>query len=794
MLLHDLHHVMKHLYFLKEELWDGYITTCIRLKVFESVCTILYLNLWDLPICGSQSFAQISNMASENFITSQSLWNREAILPLFKGLRLSKNWIKSYSPSKEDPTDIAPGNEDNILQPLTDLTVATKMTCSVCKTAFKSRQEQVLHYKSDWHCENLRRKKQGLQPVTEGVTDLSCRNDQINEESLLDDLESSDSMSSAASTSSSDTDNEQSNAKTECKGQRHAKLFFENESGEIFSVYKCLILSRKETLPNEDEIEERVKNLPQHTSWAIILLGGGHFAAGIFKEHEVIVHKTFHRYITRAKQGTTQSIYDQHSKNAKSAGANLRRHNEMALVEEINALLLSWSDYLNDCSHIFYRAAGRNVRALCGKKKPLFLKEDVRLRNIPFPTNKASFQEVVKVHTKLSTILCHGRGFECGNKNQFSTSTSSSPKKFSNTEAVVETDKTKDLQYVIKSNNVVENSQTLKDNCSKCASPSETEHHKCDKKRRLKHHKMAKREQFSDSGRKAHQETPLHSRSTSCDSSDGNIIVEFEDEVIDTSSLRLFETTTSKVKKNNTSFKNATMHEKITSSISFDKEEQRLHNSLYTACTVNDISTVQRLLQPLKEKEPTKEVIDNQNNTQSPETILQALNSPFGRTKSSLLHIVSQCGFHELLWLLLESGADPSITDIKGRPPYVLAVNKDTRNSFRRFMSAYPEKYDYVKTQIPSPLSDVMEQAQMQRIQQHRQQKRQRAKARQANEQEKAGFLKLTDSEKKTYITNAPAKLRCFLCGKVLELKTMFEYNNFKFCTIKCLQQHRKNN
>ena len=46
---------------------------------------------------------------------------------------------------------------------------------------------------------------------------------------------------------------------------------------------------------------------------------------------EVIVHKTFHRYVVRAKRGTAQSVHDKQGHFPKSGGATLRRYNEAAL-------------------------------------------------------------------------------------------------------------------------------------------------------------------------------------------------------------------------------------------------------------------------------------------------------------------------------------------------------------------------------------------------------------------------------------------------------------------------------
>ena len=47
---------------------------------------------------------------------------------------------------------------------------------------------------------------------------------------------------------------------------------------------------------------------------------------------EAVVHKTFHRYVVRAKRGTVQSVRDGQGSAPKSGGATLRRYNEAALA------------------------------------------------------------------------------------------------------------------------------------------------------------------------------------------------------------------------------------------------------------------------------------------------------------------------------------------------------------------------------------------------------------------------------------------------------------------------------
>lgn len=51
------------------------------------------------------------------------------------------------------------------------------------------------------------------------------------------------------------------------------------------------------------------------------------------------------------------------------------------------------------------------------------------------------------------------------------------------------------------------------------------------------------------------------------------------------------------------------------------------------------------------------------------------------------------------------------VRDEKGRTPYAVAGDKETRNEFRRFMACHPDRYDYVKAQVcfvKSPLSPVI--------------------------------------------------------------------------------------
>ena len=53
--------------------------------------------------------------------------------------------------------------------------------------------------------------------------------------------------------------------------------------------------------------------LPGRTTWADIMLGGGNFAGAVFRAGDLWVHKTFHIYTVRAKQGGSQGSADNKS-------------------------------------------------------------------------------------------------------------------------------------------------------------------------------------------------------------------------------------------------------------------------------------------------------------------------------------------------------------------------------------------------------------------------------------------------------------------------------------------------
>ncbi|XP_022238619.1 ankyrin repeat and zinc finger domain-containing protein 1-like isoform X2 [Limulus polyphemus] len=325
------------------------------------------------------------------------------------------------------------------------LKVSSKMACSVCSTVFTTRNEQIQHYKLDWHRFNLKQKLAGKLPVSEDTFDTvaddisslsasDLESDYEDSERDYTDTSGSEALSSpvrrprpsgiptrirfkklhhqAPSVTSSDTegdDTDGSERSSPSKARFEPKVYLKNKENQVIALYRS-VLHGKLAVPHcQKDLVSLASQLPSQMKWLIILVGGGHFAAAVFNGTEVVCHKTFHRYTVRAKQGGSQGSKDSRQGiQPKSAGASLRRHNEMAIIQDIQTLLNSWSDELQTCDRIFYRAPSFNRVTLFGNKNPPFKKNDPRLRTIPFPTRRATFSEVQRIHRILATLECFG--------------------------------------------------------------------------------------------------------------------------------------------------------------------------------------------------------------------------------------------------------------------------------------------------------------------------------------------------------------------------------------------------
>eukprot|EP00667_Euglena_gracilis_P007885 EG_transcript_7960 len=144
---------------------------------------------------------------------------------------------------------------------------------------------------------------------------------------------------------------------------------------------------------------------PLRLQWLLLLSHGGYFAAAVYLNGKPLVHKTFHRYICRRKQGGRQSTHDKGGGSMSTVGSQLRRHHEAKWKEKICETLTEWAPYLQSCSGLFLHAPGpANMRDLFFDKGPL-RRGDPRIQTVPFTTGRPSFEEIRRTYMLLSTVI-----------------------------------------------------------------------------------------------------------------------------------------------------------------------------------------------------------------------------------------------------------------------------------------------------------------------------------------------------------------------------------------------------
>ncbi len=149
------------------------------------------------------------------------------------------------------------------------------------------------------------------------------------------------------------------------------------------------------------------------------------------------------------------------------------------------------------------------------------------------------------------------------------------------------------------------------------------------------------------------------------------------------------------------------------------------------ACKTGDIQSLRTLLQLPEDQEEEK---NGEERNRSSSVSSRLLNKPIDSAGFTLLHVASAAGQKSVIRLLLDEGSDPAnqyaltqsfqsstsrfscgrrgrvilvnvfFRDKKGQTPYGVAPEKDTRNTFRKYMAEHPQKYDYTKAQVDQSL------------------------------------------------------------------------------------------
>ncbi|KAM3861949.1 tRNA endonuclease ANKZF1 [Diretmus argenteus] len=659
------------------------------------------------------------------------------------------------------------------------------MLCSACRCPFNSREEQMEHYKLDWHRFNLRQKIGGLPPVTAeeferktGTGDVSS----ISGSESDSGEEDSDSDWVGGSSDVTRTDNESSVEADAAPSRPSSKVVFQNLEGQYLSLYRCVLQGKSD---GEQDVAASLKTISKKTVWVILMTGGGHFAGAVFRGKEVLQHKTFHRYTVRAKRGTAQGLRDAQNRShaPKSAGAALRRYNESALVKEIQDLLEGWAEQLKEASAIFLRAPSYNKTMFFGGRVAPLDKKDPRIRTIPFATRRATFREVKRVHEVLSTVHVHGKDID------ISTVFSPSKKAWKKT-----------LKPTAQANPNQEKAEA-----DEAASSDEEERGEIQletveltigtlelREFEIQPSRQRRRRRRKKEGHKLQNE---ELNTVEADEVEEEVQ---EEPTADTPQ----EKHTKTMGKRKAQSKKSRLEEEV------ELWEYGPRDALYTACKVGDVDSLRGLLQLPKETTEGQEEPDVPRAIVSPLTLL---NKPIDSSGFTLLHVASAAGQKAAVMLLMDAGADPACRDNKGQTPYIVAPEKDTRTVFRKYMGENPDKYDYSKAQIPGPLTAEIEskktekkKAQKAAKKQREKEQKEERKKQELEAEEKKRFAALSDREKRALaaekrlaeqVAGGLANIkRCWLCGQSLLGKTPFRYLDYSFCTPRCVQAHRKAN
>ncbi|TMS06303.1 Ankyrin repeat and zinc finger domain-containing protein 1 [Larimichthys crocea] len=669
----------------------------------------------------------------------------------FTGLREVLKQVANTDPALEESEDKSP-EDDSQRESSLVREVSGKMVCSACRCTFSNREEQMEHYKLDWHRFNLRLKISGMPPVTaEEFERKTGAGDMSSISGSESDSEEGDSDSDSGGTSSNvnGTDNESSAETGLISARASSKVVFQNSAGQYLSVYRCILQGKSD---DEQDAGRSLKAISNKTVWVIIMTGGGHFAGAVFRGKEVLQHKTFHRYTVRAKRGTAQGLRDSQNRShtPKSAGAALRRHNEAALVKDIQDILVSWAEHLKEASAIFVRAPSYNKTIFFGGRAAPLDKKDPRIRTLPFATRRATFRETQRVHEVLSTVHIYGKDTD------MSAVFSPSKKAWKKTvrpAAQINTDQEKAEENNDSSDKEEDGEIQLEmvEMTLGTLDLRESEIYPPRHRRRR---------------RRKREETQIQNEELSNTEADDR-----EEEMPEAVPAGDAAPETQSKKRKRKAQSKKQLKEMVDESW-----EYSLRDALYTACKVGDVDSVCRLLQlPAAETAESEERPES--NTSDVKSPLTLLNKPIDSSGFTLLHVAS-------------AAAQKAVSEA--------AHGRRSRPSL----------------QVPGPLTTEIESKQSEkkkaqkalRKQREKEQKEEKRKQEQEAE-EKKRFASLSDREKRalaaerrlaeqaaaTGVSLSNVK-RCWLCGESLLGKIPFQYLEYSFCTPRCVQAHRKAN
>ena len=277
---------------------------------------------------------------------------------------LPESLLQSISPQTED---------DSSIKHVAAQSSQALRGCITCgMEVFDSRAQQVLHYKSDLHIINLRRRMKDLPPITseEAAVLLDLEDEEEDPGNGEDDMNDSEGSEGEIEHEDEkyddDGDDDQQvgfvaalrNAR-DVAGVRHQvskaagpQLVFQLSmpfASQQLVVSRCLFPVLASQWSPWHSLRALTSRSSSSNKWLVLLMQSGRVAAAVFDGPKLLVHKCLKRYTIRAKSGGAQSASDASGRKAQSMGASLRRHGEQRLKEDVWHLLHMWNAELQLC-------------------------------------------------------------------------------------------------------------------------------------------------------------------------------------------------------------------------------------------------------------------------------------------------------------------------------------------------------------------------------------------------------------------------------------------------------------
>ncbi|KAI8337712.1 hypothetical protein BC941DRAFT_426002 [Chlamydoabsidia padenii] len=335
------------------------------------------------------------------------------------------------------------------------------LSCGTCQQLFTDRTEHREHFCTDWHRYNIKRKLIFDQaPVSEAEFDdmLADLSDSLSgsesEQDISEDDDEDDGVKNKIGSELGTISEEDKVAtlvgkqqirldeaqaiedqvaattsqwKTHLEQKYSAVTWFSVPSltkvPYHLGIYRLLLESRKTATGAIEAVNQIQQSTPSNKQsspriWTLLMMGGGHFAGAVIdvnqskgmveqqgsKQVNILTHKTFHRYTTRRKQGGSQSANDNGKGKANSAGAQIRRYNEMALQQDIRELLDQWKKYIDQSEFVIIHAPSGNKKIIYGYDGAILQKDNPKICNVPFTTRRPTLSELRRVYLELTTL------------------------------------------------------------------------------------------------------------------------------------------------------------------------------------------------------------------------------------------------------------------------------------------------------------------------------------------------------------------------------------------------------